>query len=563
MRLEAAGVGTAHSSSIAISADGATVYVVNADEDSVSVIDAHAAALTREIALGPAPVVGGDGSFAPAVMPRALALSPNGATLYVTGERSGLLYAIDLGSQAITSVAVGSEPIGVVVSTDGASIYVTSSQDGTVARVNASDLSLAGKVTVGGEPWALGWSPSDGSLLATLFMGGVAAIDPTAMSVRATYTIPDTAPRGDARLAHGAVRGLYDIAARPGASNELWVAHAMLGTDTAQPTLDVERTAFPSLSILDGSGTYEKTLSTDAQDVPGIDGSFADVVSGPHAIAFTSDGSLALVADTNSEDVLAVTTAGRVEAALARPLPGHMPEGIVIAPGDAVAYLDERNTGDVAVVHITHTTTGITLAVDAPPIKRFAVDPMPVQMRLGQHLFYSANSDEYPLTKNHWIACATCHMEGRSDAVTWDFGQGPRDTPTNAGGMLGTGFLFRTADRNQVQDYWHTINIEQGGTFDPVGQATLLDAITNYVNFGIPVPIPPTTDPAMVAAGAAIFMRPDVGCSGCHSGPRFTDSGFGNPTLRSTPAVRSAIKTRRTACATAGLRSTCTMSARA
>ena len=29
--------------------------------------------------------------------------------------------------------------------------------------------------------------------------------------------------------------------------------------------------------------------------------------------------------------------------------------------------------------------------------------------------------------------------------MTWKFAQGPRDTPTNAGGVLDTGFLFRTA----------------------------------------------------------------------------------------------------------------------
>ncbi|CAN5157736.1 hypothetical protein BH11MYX1_BH11MYX1_02010 [soil metagenome] len=46
-------------------------------------------------------------------------------------------------------------------------------------------------------------------------------------------------------------------------------------------------------------------------------------------------------------------------------------------------------------------------------------------------------------------------MEGRSDQVTWLFAQGPRDTPSNAGGTVGTGLLFRTADRTQVADYWH------------------------------------------------------------------------------------------------------------
>jgi hypothetical protein len=103
--------------------------------------------------------------------------------------------------------------------------------------------------------------------------------------------------------------------------------------------------------------------------------------------------------------------------------------------------------------------------------------------------------------------------------------------------MLGTGFLFRTADRNQVQDYWRTVNVEHGGNFDPSAQAPLLDALAAYVNSAIPLPVPPTTDPTLVAKGAAIFASDVVGCTGCHSGPRFTDSGTGNPTLDLTGTV--------------------------
>ncbi|HTR54131.1 MAG TPA: hypothetical protein VMJ10_25740 [Kofleriaceae bacterium] len=525
-------VPTTHSSSIALSSDGNTIYVVNADTDSFSIVDTAGRALVAEVPLAPLPAVDGSGRYTPAVMPRALALSPDETTLYVTGERSGMLYAIDLASRAIQQVAVGSEPVGVVVSGDGATIFVACSNDAKVAVVDAASLAVTANVAVDGEPWALGWSP-DGTLAVTLFQGpGLDAIDPTTLAVTATWTIPDVAPRGDSRLAHGQVRGLYDVAQRPGAY-ELWVVHALLGTDTAQPDLIFENTAFPALSIVQAhSGIYETTLSTDAQDIPGVDGSFADVVSGPHAIAFTADGALAIVVDTNSEDLLAVDATGRVEAALGRPLPGHMPEGVALSPDGMHAYVDERNTGDIAIVDIARGANGVTLEAEGVPIARFAAaDPMPAQMRLGQHLFYSANSDEYPVTTNHWIACATCHMEGRSDAVTWKFAQGPRDTPTNAGGMLGTGFLFRTADRTRVQDYWHTVNIEQGGSFDPVAQASLLDAIESFVDYGLPLPVPPTTDPTLVARGKMIFESDAVGCSGCHAGARFTDSGAGNPTL--------------------------------
>ena len=99
----------------------------------------------------------------------------------------------------------------------------------------------------------------------------------------------------------------------------------------------------------------------------------------------------------------------------------------------------------------------------------------------------------------------------------------------NAGGVLGTGFLLRTADRTRVQDYWHTINVEQGGRFDPVTSSAELDDLAAYVNFGIPFPVPPTLDATLVARGKDVFAAQH--CDSCHKGPRFTDSGSGNPTL--------------------------------
>ncbi len=281
--------------------------------------------------------------------------------------------------------------------------------------------------------------------------------------------------------------------------------------------------------MLVGDTGAARTLSTDAQDVPGIDGAIADVVSGPHAAAFTTDGDYLLMVDANSEDVLVVDARSALEVGLVRPLPGMMPDGIVLSPDGTRAYVDERVSGDVAVLRLDRSAGGLDVVVDGAPIARLANDPMPAHLRLGQHLFNSANSAEYPVTTDHWIACATCHMEGRSDAVTWRFAQGPRDTPSNAGGMAGTGFLFRTADRTTVQDYWRTVNVEQGGSFDPVAQSTLLDAIADYVNLAIPLPVPPTTDPARVARGKQVFG--DAGCGKCHSGPRFTDSGSANPGL--------------------------------
>jgi YVTN family beta-propeller protein len=506
----------------------------------------------------------------PAVGPRALALSPRAGILYVTGQRSSKLYGIDLASGSVkTAVNVGSEPVGVLVAPDESAVYVACSNQGTVVRVDpaSAKVTATGAITDGtspagvpipAEPWALGWSLDGATLYAThLVSPRVSALDPVSLQEKGTLSIPDVAPRADKRQANGQARGLYDVVARPGASGEVWVPHLMLAVGTAQPDLDFESTAFPTISVFHGDGELVTRLSTNAMAVPGDDGAFGDIVSGPRAVVFTPDGRWALMLDGASEDVLAVDADGRVEATLLHPLyaegqsRGHLQEGLVLSPDGKHAYVDERNTGDVAVIAVDATASAITLTVDGPAIPRLTMDPMPAAMRRGQLLFNTANSDLEPVTKNHWIACATCHVEGRSDAVTWKFKQGPRDTPSNAGGVSDTGFLFRTADRRSVTDYWITVNEEQGGAFggsiDGSGVATAptdpaivqdLQDIQTYVNFAIPVPVPPQTDPALVAMGQTIFESSVVGCTECHTGPAYTDSGAGNPTLDLTLTVR-------------------------
>src|SRR5262249_50351280 len=160
----------------------------------------------------------------------------------------------------------------------------------------------------------------------------------------------------DKKEPHGVVRGIYDAALRPG-SDEIWITHLMLGIDTPQPDLDFESTVFPALSLLTSDGRPLARLSVQAN--PGDAGAFGDVVSGPHAIAFSDDGALAFVADTNSEDILVVDAARRVEATVVRPLPGHSPEAVVWSRGKL--YVQERNTEDVAVFRVEQTDGLVSL----------------------------------------------------------------------------------------------------------------------------------------------------------------------------------------------------------
>ena len=160
----------AHSSPIATSPDGAHLFVVHPDADSVTILDRATRAVLREVLLASKPpaVDPTTKRFDPAVSPRAVALDSRGTTAFVTGERSGRLYAVDAASGSVkASVAVCSEPIGVVVSRDDAHVFVACSQDDKVLEVAVSGLTVEGSAPCPRKPWSLAWGADGETLFAT------------------------------------------------------------------------------------------------------------------------------------------------------------------------------------------------------------------------------------------------------------------------------------------------------------------------------------------------------------------------------------------------------------
>ncbi len=538
--------------SLALSADGTRLAVVNPDGDSLSILDPNARQLLREIALGPRPFLQPNGRYEPTLGPRGVDLSPSGRLAYVACQWSRQVLVVDTDSgETRRSLTVGAEPVAILLHPDGRSLYVSVYQRREIVRLALDEEGLPAENLDDGtvlrqptsdRPWGLALDGSAQKLYVTRFLlsPGIDIFDAATLAPQGASSFADAPGRGDRLLAHGTARGLYSAAVRPNSDGEVWVPHLLLATDIAQPELDFESSVFPAISLRGPDGSARAQLTVDSR-LPGIDGQFADIVSGPRALSFTPDGSLALLVNLSSEDVLAIDTSRRVEVGLLRPLPGDLPEGIVVSPDGTHAYVDERASADIAVLAIRSLgdTSGPRVRLDGPPISRLgsAGDAMPADLRLGQRLFYSANSAEFALTQNFWMACASCHLEGRSDAVTWLFKQGPRDTPTNAGGTHNTGFLMRNATRNALFQYDETIRIEQGGDIDfkrPADRA-LLDALTAYVDRGIPFARSPEVDAKSgtlsdaATRGQAIFTR--LTCSTCHSGVRHTDSGSGNPSL--------------------------------
>jgi YVTN family beta-propeller protein len=530
--------GTTVSTSILLTADDRELWVVNPDADSVSVIDPDARVLLAEIPLGAAaPAVDPQTKrFDPAVSPRALALV-DGKKLYVAGQSANRVFVIDVATRAVTkSIAVPAAPTGLAAAPDGSAVYVVSHEAGVLSRIDPASDALAGSVALTEHPWGVTVSADGASLFVThlLMDAGVSVVDAHALSIRSKTLLADEPRGGDKRLPNGVARGLYQATPRP-STGELWVPHLLLGIKTPQPELDFESTVFPTVSALAADGATPARRLVFQPPVAGAKGSFSDSCSGPRAVAFTPDGKLALLALSASEDVMVFDAESGNEISLVRPLPSTLLEGIVIDHAGARAFVDGRGSHDVTVLRLDASDTIVPAAVDGAPIDRLTSDPMPAQLRLGQRLFNTANSAAFPITKNFWVACASCHIEGGSDAVTWLFAQGPRDTPSNAGGPINTGFILRQAVRTNIQQYDETIRVEQGGDYhaDQPAQQADLDALAAYVNYAIPFPQNP-----FLALGGTLTDAQKRGettfnkqCAVCHGGPFYTDSAEGNPSL--------------------------------
>jgi YVTN family beta-propeller protein len=529
------------SRSLALSADGKSLWVVNTESDSISQIDIPSLTLTREIPIAASPPAVNPitSRYDPSVRPRSIALVDSLNKAYVAGQAANAVIVVNTATGSFgTSIPVGSEPVSVVATADGSAVFVVNHQSATVQKIDTQTDAVVGTINVGEHPWGESLR-ADGSLLYVtqlLVNPGVTIIDPIALTVKSVTALPDqpNASTPNKLIPNGQVRSTYAVVPKPN-DGELWVAHLLLGTDTAQPQLDFESTVFPTISRLSpGGGALDNRLIFQPSTVPGATGSFTDSVSGPRDIAFLPDGSAALVTMAQSEDVMVFDGSTGFEVGLVRPVPSSLLEGILVDSTGTHAYVQGRSSHNVTVLSITAGGSGPTVAVQGSPIECLASDPMPTDMRHGFRLFYTANSALFPITKNFWVSCSSCHPEGHSDAVVWKFAQGPRDTPSNAGGPINTGFLNRQATMNDVVDYDDIIRTELGGLYSRDAGADIpdLQALAKFVNYAIPFPQNPNLAPSGLTPqqqhGQTLF---GMYCVTCHSGSFFTDSGNGNPTL--------------------------------
>jgi YVTN family beta-propeller protein len=523
------------SSTIALSADGATLFVVNAETDTVSVVDAKQRRLLGEVLLeGARPAYDEvNRRYRPKAQPRSVALSPDGARLYVTGRASGKVYAVDAASGRVSAAASGGlEPWGVLVSPDGGTLYVTDFAGGMLRVLNAADLSARAGLSIGAAPREMALSGDGATLYVGLFYGGVALVDvgARAPALRQTTRLRPRGPFNQAgRLVADDAAGrrlprrVAGLGLHPTAG-KLWVTHLLTDVTRRQPQLDFRNTVHPGMAMLDGTtGDEQSSAYPFHMRARVFNGYPLSLGAGPAAVDFDPATGEGFVLEEASEDLVVLQPDGQLVTQIVRPIGGDHLRGLVVSPVVREIYVDAALSGEVTILE------NRTFKREVARVSRLCSDPVPPRLRLGAKVFHSANQAEVPTTGAFWLSCELCHYDGRTDGVTWQFAAGPRQTPSLAGGTKDTGRLTWTARRPSLLRLDVTFNTEMGGHMqldDPEGRV-LLEALAAYIDEAI-APTPLARAPGEAARrGEAIFARASVGCAGCHRGPRYTDSADG------------------------------------
>lgn len=165
---------------IAVSPDGATVFVANEDASAASVVDARAGRILEELAVG--------------IEPEGVAVSPDGRWAYVTAETSGTVTVIDTGKRAVVgNVQVGQRPRSVAFSPDGRRAYASAELGGNVTLIDVA----GGHVPVRTVPLAqparpcgVAVAPDGGTVYVATGRGNsVVLLDPETLAERARIPV--------------------------------------------------------------------------------------------------------------------------------------------------------------------------------------------------------------------------------------------------------------------------------------------------------------------------------------------------------------------------------------
>jgi large repetitive protein len=490
------------------------VWVANRDAASVSVISASTLAVTQTIALPRAS------------MPYGIAFSPADGAAWVALEATGQVLRLN-GSGAVTgTVAVGPTPRQVSISGDGARVLVS--------RFITPAL------------------PGEGTAVVQTSGGGgeVVIVNAGTLAVQATAVLQHSEKADNTLQGRGVPNYLGAAVIAPDGASA-WVPskqdNIKRGTLRDSSNLDFQNTVRAISSRIDLASLAEDQAAR-------VDHDNSSVAS---AAAFHPSGAYLFVALETSRQVAVLDPVDKRE--VMRFDAGRAPQGLVVSADGLRLFVSNFMDRSVTVHDLSRLVQFGEFSVPAPmTMNAVAGERLAAQVLQGKRLFYDARDPR--LARDSYMSCATCHRDGGSDGRTWDLtglGEGLRNTVSLRGRAGAQGPLHWSGNFDEVQDFegqiralaqgsglMTDVQFNTGTRSQPLGDRKTgvsadLDALAAYVSsLSAFEPSPRRnadgTLTADAVAGRSVFAAQ---CASCHAGSAFTNSTLGG--LRNVGTIKA------------------------
>ena len=529
----------------------ARAWLVNQDNDSVSVFDAVTLTLLAEVAVGNAP--------------RSVAVAPDGR-VWVVNKGSASISIVSpstLAVAATVSLPRGSQPFGLAFAPNAAAAYVALEGSGRLLKLDPANGATLAALDVGPHPRHVAVTPDSARVLVSRFIspplpgeatavvnttaadgsprGGEVVVVTSAMAVERTVVLRHS-DQADTTLQGAGLPNYLGAAAIAPNGASAWVPskqdNVRRGTLRNGLNLDFQNTVRAVSSRLDlGAWSEDHAARVDH-----------DNSSLASAALYHPSGAYVFVALQTSRELAVLDPVGRRE--ILRVSAGRAPDGLAVSADGQRLFVNNFMDRSLGVYDLSRLVRygelRLPLLAEARAV---GAERLTAQVLLGKQLFYDAR--DLRLARDGYMSCATCHADGGHDGRVWDLtglGEGLRNTIALRGRAGAQGSLHWSNNFDEVQDFEGQIRTLAGGTGlmsdaafntgtrnQPLGDrkagvSAELDALAAYVaslNAFAPSPWRPGAGTLSTAAAEGRALFSTLNCAACHGGAAFTNSGAG------------------------------------
>lgn len=462
--------------------------------------------------------------------PSDIVVSPDGKRLFVVcaAPKSTVAVLEAATGRMLTSTPAGHTASAAVLSPDGTRLYVLNRFDNDVSVVDVAKGSEITRIEADREPIAAAITPDGGQVWVANSLPNMRTNVSIIEEVSPVLTVIDTATLDTTAvyLPSGS-NGLRGICISPD-GRHAFVTHLLSNFQELPFRLETGWINTNVVSIIDVR--QQKVLTTIGLD------KLDSGAGNPWDVAYSADGKSICVSLAGTHELSVIDSATLLSDHAHRTmspmmgawpiytslgeslwrrlkLPGNGPRGVA-ATGSKV-YIAQYFSDSVAVVDLQASDDGAVGNIPLGPT------PKLTQQRFGELLFHDAT-----ICYQRWQSCASCHPDGRADALTWDLMNDGFGNTKNTKSML----LSHRTPPAMAEGVRPSAEVAvRSGIVNilfaqrPEDEAIAIDA---YLKALEPVPSPYLVDGRLSAAaerGRELFHSRRIGCQRCHPAPLYTD----------------------------------------